>query len=392
MSNLMTTTSTQKKLIELTSRLIDERSITPDAAGCFDYITAQCESKGLYCKRVDRNATQNLLITTHQAKRFSLLLSGHVDVVPPGDITKWRFDPFQATIADDILYGRGAVDMKSSVAALLMAVFDNLDHLKTQQTPVAILLTSDEEGDAIDGTQYAMAELTAMGYLFDYALVGEPTSVDQVGDTVKIGRRGSLTGRITLTGQQSHVAYASEHINPLFALSQFIHEARHTTWDLGCDHFSKTQFCVVSAQSHCVATNVTPHEATCVVNFRYCPASSDGTLRMQINALLKRTKMDYRVEWVRPNHPFLSGTGLLTSLMNDSAVRISGIAPVLSTSGGTSDARYISEYVKEIIEFGPRNHCAHQIDEHISLHDLQRLFVIYREFVQRFALKINTSS
>ena len=379
------TTVTQQQLIELTSKLIDERSITPDAAGCFTILSEMCNQHGLVCKRFDRHATQNLLISTSHSKHIDLLLSGHVDVVPPGDITKWRFDPFQTIIDQSTLYGRGAVDMKSSVAAMVLAVIANLEQL-TDACPlsIAILLTSDEEGDAIDGTQYVMSTLDSMGYRFTHALVGEPTSVDTVGDTVKIGRRGSLTGQITLLGQQSHVAYASQDINPLFAMSQFIHEARLTNWDLGCEHFNSTQFCVVSANSDCVATNVTPREANCVINFRYSPASSHHSLRMQVNTLLKRTGMGYHVQWSRPNLPFLSQRGLLAQLIADSIHKINQVQPVLSTSGGTSDARYIAQYVDEIIEFGPRNHTAHQIDEHISINDLNQLYSIYQSFISSY--------
>lgn len=382
------TDSMQKQLIELTMQLIDERSITPDAAACFTILSQLCTQHGLICQRFDRHATQNLLISTSTSKQVDLLLSGHVDVVPPGDMTKWRFDPFQAIIDQSTLYGRGAVDMKSSVAAMVLAVIANREQLNNASLSVAILLTSDEEGDAIDGTQYVMSTLDAMGYRFRHALVGEPTSVNVVGDTVKIGRRGSLTGQITLLGQQSHVAYASQDINPLFAISQFIHEARLTSWDLGCDHFNRTQFCVVSAQSDCVATNVTPREATCVVNFRYSPASSHGSLRMQVNTLLQRTGMDYHVKWSRPNLPFLSQHGMLTQLIAKSIDKTCQTQPALSTSGGTSDARYIAHYVDEIIEFGPRNHTAHQIDEHISVSDLNNLYVIYQSFIYDYSQTI----
>ena len=378
----------QKQLVELTTQLIDERSITPDAADCFDILSKLCEQQGLICQRFDRHATQNLLISTSSSKQIDLLLSGHVDVVPPGDITKWRFDPFQAIIDQSTLYGRGAVDMKSSVAAMVLAVIANREQCHRASLSVAILLTSDEEGDAIDGTQYVMSTLDVMGYRFRHALVGEPTSVDHVGDTVKIGRRGSLTGQITVLGQQAHVAYASQDINPLFAISQFIHEARLTQWDLGCAHFNATQFCVVSAHSDCVATNVTPREATCVVNFRYSPASSHRTLRMQVNTLLRRTGMEYHVQWSRPNLPFLSQRGMLSKLIATSIDKTCQIKPILSTSGGTSDARYIAQYVDEIIEFGPRNHTAHQIDEHISLSDLEKLYRIYQSFIDDYSQQV----
>ncbi len=370
------------ELLQLTCDLIAEQSITPFSARCFTIIERFCQDHQLHYQRLDCHDTQNLFITTQQSKQFRLLLSGHIDVVPPGDIKQWSHNPFQASIRDDILYGRGAVDMKSSVAAMLIAIKHMLQQ-KLECAPVALLLTSDEEGVAQDGTRYAIDQLIRQGYQFQYALVGEPTSVESLGDTVKTGRRGSLSGHVTIVGKQSHVAYAEHNVNPIFALSQFIHDAKTCVWDEGFENFPSTQFCATSFESRSPAGNVTPAKASCHFNFRFSPASTHASLKKQVNDMLEDSGLHFEIKWSPPSHAFYKKPGHLTKQVIESIATICDIEATLSTSGGTSDARFLAAHVEEIIEIGPKNNTAHQIDEHIPIHDLQRLCSLYTDILMR---------
>lgn len=376
--------SLNSELLQLTCDLISQPSVTPHSAQCFSIIERFCQDHQLSYQRLDCNDTQNLFITTHQSTHFRLLLSGHIDVVPPGDIEQWSHDPFQANIRENILYGRGAVDMKSSVAAMLIAVKQMLQQ-KADCAPVALLLTSDEEGMAQDGTRYAIDQLISQGYQFQYALVGEPTSVDSLGDTVKIGRRGSLSGHARIMGKQAHVAYAQHDVNPIFALSQFIQDAKTCTWDEGFEKFPATQFCVTSLESKSPASNVTPACASCRFNFRFSPASTHESLKNQVQLMLGNSGLRFEIEWSPPSHAFYKQPGRFTEQVIQSIAATCETKTVISTSGGTSDARFLAAHVEEIIEIGPKNTSAHQIDEHIPLDDLERLGSLYTDILMQIA-------
>lgn len=366
-------------LIELTQALIRQPSVTPKPMLCLDIISDFCQDLGWHCRRIDKRDTANLFITTKDSKQHDLLFGGHVDVVPPGDLSLWRFPPFSGQITEGKLYGRGAVDMKSSIAAFLMALKSHHRRLSQPNAPsIALIITSDEEGDAIDGTDFVMSTLADEGYCFDCALVGEPTSDYHVGDIIKIGRRGSLSATLTITGTQSHVAYANQRVNPIYSLATFIQQAQTMRWDHGHTGFSPTAFCPTTIHADTGANNVTPSRATCQFNFRFCPASTPESLKKSVIALLDQQHLPYQLAWSRPNLPFFKPPGKLCQAVKDMIRMRFQPACDYSTSGGTSDARFITAYVQEMMEFGPLNATAHKVDEHISLNDLSLLCSIYQ--------------
>tara|TARA_B100001989_G_scaffold251237_1_gene230018 strand:+ start:593 stop:1771 length:1179 start_codon:yes stop_codon:yes gene_type:complete len=370
------------QLIDLTQALIRQPSITPKPELCLDIISDFCQDLGWYCRRIDKRDTANLFITTKDCKQHSLLFGGHVDVVPPGDFSLWRFPPFSGHITDGKLYGRGAVDMKSSIAAFLMALKWHHRRLSQPESPsIALVITSDEEGDAIDGTDFVMSTLADEGYCFDCALVGEPTSDNHVGDIIKIGRRGSLSAELTINGTQSHVAYANQRVNPIYSLATFIQQAQTMHWDDGHSDFSATAFCPTKIHADTGASNVTPSHAVCQFNFRFCPASTPESLKKSVTALLDQQHLPYQLTWSRPNLPFFKPPGKLCRLVKDMISRHFQPSCNYSTSGGTSDARFIVGYVQEIMELGPLNATAHKVDEHISLSDLSLLYSIYQSLL-----------
>ena len=375
----MTTDALTSALIDLSRQLIMQASVTPSPCATLDIISEFCQPLGLYCKRYDHEDTANLFISTQQTQHVDLLFCGHVDVVPPGDLQAWRFPPFAAQCHDDKLYGRGAVDMKSSIAAFLIALKHHPHSLNTASSPhIAMLFTSDEEGPAKHGTRYVMQQLLAEGYQFSRALVGEPTSEHQVGDTIKTGRRGSLTGTVTITGTQSHAAYAPAAVNPIFALAKFIDEAGSRQWDTGHAQFSNTAFCPSLIHSDSGASNMTPAQARCRINFRYGPRSSAASLQQQVHTLLSQQALPFHIDWIDGSQPFYRPPGPLCQALSQHIKSHHHINCQFSTSGGTSDARFIATHVDEILELGPLNHTAHQIDEHISFSDLQQLYRLYQ--------------
>lgn len=378
-------------LISLTQKILREPSITPDPGKCLDIIADFCKSSPFNIRRLDHKDTANLFITTHNTRSFPLLFCGHVDVVPPGNPDLWDFPPFSATIHDQKIFGRGAVDMKSSISAFLCALQTFLLLPNASNLPVALIFTSDEEGPAINGTSYVIERLVSEGYKFQTALVGEPTSTNTVGDTIKIGRRGSLSASITVAGKQSHVAYAKSSENPIFALTHFIHVAQQHMWDTGHALFPPTQFCATNFESTSGASNVTPSHASCKINFRFCPASSVQNLQQQVNQLLSETQLPFKISWSSNSSPFYKPAGPLCQSITRRIQSKYGINSELSTSGGTSDARFIAPHVEEILEFGPLNHTAHQINEHIALSDLYILQDIYYEFL-KCALKTQANN
>lgn len=373
------------ELLQLTSQLINQPSISPNSAECFSLIKAFCANLGLHTQTLDHNQTQNLFISTCTSQQVFLLFCGHIDVVPPGDLNLWTSPPFQASVREDILYGRGACDMKSSVAAMLVALKHCMSNPEFS-VPVGLLLTSDEEDLAIDGTRFAIEKLTTQGYQFQHALVGEPTSQLTLGDTLKTGRRGSLTGSVTIIGTQSHVAYANPTVNPIFSLAGFIQRGLELHWDVGHPCFPATQFCVTHVQTPSGASNVTPASAQCHFNFRFNPSSSSTSLKKQVCALLDDQPLPYEIMWNSPSEPFYKPPGKFCALLQTVIKKQCGIQPNFATNGGTSDARFIAPFVEEIVEFGPLNASAHAIDENIPLKDLYQLFETY----QQILLAVNT--
>jgi succinyl-diaminopimelate desuccinylase len=309
--------------------------------------------------------------------------AGHTDVVPTGPLAEWHSDPFTPTIRDGRLYGRGAADMKSSIAAFVVAVEAFVREKPQHGGSIALLLTSDEEGPAVDGTVKVVEKLKQRNELVDYCIVGEPSSVDWLGDTLKNGRRGSLSAKLTVRGVQGHVAYPHLVKNPVHLLAPALAELVRTEWDKGNDSFPPTSFQVSNIRAGTGALNVVPGAVTVDFNFRFSTESSEASLRSRVEAILKKHGLDYAVEWVLGAKPFLSRSGRLASTVVYAAKRHTGHNAELATTGGTSDARFIIDICPEVIELGPVNASIHKLNEHIALEELEMLPRIYLDVLRQ---------
>lgn len=374
------------ELLQLTQALLQEPSVTPEVCHCFDHVVNTLSShKQLSFRRMDHQGVANLFISTRTAKSFPLLFSGHVDVVPPGIQAHWRHPPFQPTVENQCLYGRGAVDMKSSVSAFVTAVNTHLLRHQHDAMPIAIMLTSDEEGPARHGTQHMIETLRQEGLTFQNALVGEPTSVRHLGDTIKVGRRGSLTGKLMIQGTQMHVAYSHAHLNPLAAMSQFLSRAATWHWETHpAENFPSTQFTPTRIESSSGASNTTPEIAHCQFNFRYNPAVHANQLKHQVEQLLESIQLPFTLEWEHGASPFYKKPGPFVKKIQHLLQHTLDTSSQISTSGGTSDARFLAKHCTELVELGPLCGTAHQIDEHIPLTDLAKLHEIYGLILDSF--------
>lgn len=371
--------------LTLCEALIRRPSVTPEDAGCQALLADRLTTAGLACEPMSFGDVENLWAVTPGAADTPLLIfAGHTDVVPPGDLGRWHSDPFVPTRRDGLLFGRGAADMKSSIAAFVVALEQAL-----AQGPlsgrVALLLTSDEEGPADDGTVKVVEALRARGVRADYCVVGEPTSVDRLGDTLKNGRRGSLSGRLTVHGQQGHIAYPHLADNPVHRLAPALAELVGTRWDDGNEFFPPTTWQVSNIHAGTGAGNVIPGDVRVDFNFRFASASTAEALRERLVAVLDRHGLRHEIDWRLSGEPFLTRPGSLTDAVRSAIRDETGENAELSTSGGTSDGRFIARWCPQVIEFGPRNASIHKIDEHIALDDLPRLVRIYRGVIERLA-------
>jgi succinyl-diaminopimelate desuccinylase len=367
--------------LELARQLIARRSITPQDAGCQALLAQRLEQAGFHCEPMRFGDVTNLW-ARHGNARPLVCFAGHTDVVPTGPLEEWHSDPFTPTIRDGKLYGRGAADMKSSIAAFVVAAEAFLKERPNPAGSIALLLTSDEEGPALDGTVRVVEALKARRELLDYCIVGEPTSVDWLGDMLKNGRRGSLSAKLTVRGVQGHVAYPHLVKNPVHLLAPALAELARTEWDKGNESFPPTSFQVSNIHAGTGAGNVVPGSAVIDFNFRFSTESSDASLRDRVEQLLKRHALDYAIEWVLGAKPFLSRRGKLASTVLEVAKRHSGRNAELSTTGGTSDARFIIDICPEVIELGPVNASIHKLNEHISLAELEILPRIYLDVLR----------
>ncbi len=362
--------------------LIERPSVTPNDAGCLDLIAAWLAPLGFACERVDRNGVSNLW-----ARRGSggslICFAGHTDVVPPGPESAWSSPPFVPTLRDGRLYGRGAADMKSSIAAWVVAIERLLARRPAIADSLALLLTSDEEGDAIDGTVRVVEALKARGELIDFCIVGEPTCVAQLGDTMKNGRRGSLSATLVVNGVQGHVAYPDQVRNPVHLAAPALAELAATTWDAGNEYFPPTSFQISNAHAGTGAGNVVPGRFEIQFNFRFSTASTVEHLQARVHALLDRHGLDYEIRWTLGARPFLTPRGDLCAALVDAAASAVGVSTALSTTGGTSDGRFIADICPQLVEFGPVNASIHKIDEHILVDDLDGLARIYEGVLDR---------
>lgn len=362
--------------LELAKELIGRNSVTPQDCGCQQVLAERLKPLGFRCEPMRFGDVDNLWARrggTHPVVCFA----GHTDVVPTGPLSEWHSDPFVPTIRDGKLFGRGAADMKSSIAAFVVAVEAFVKERPNHSGSVALLITSDEEGPSVDGTVKVVAALKARNELIDYCIVGEPTSVDWLGDMLKNGRRGSLSGKLTVRGIQGHVAYPHLAKNPVHLLAPALAELARTEWDKGNESFPPTTWQVSNIHAGTGAGNVIPGSVTVDFNFRFSTESPDASLKARVESILKKHGLDYRVEWTLGAKPFLSRNGRLAKTVQEAAKRHTGRSAELSTTGGTSDARFIIDICPEVIELGPVNASIHKLDEHIEIAQLELLPRIY---------------
>lgn len=363
-------------VLELARALIRRPSITPDDQGCQPLIAAHLEKLGFEIEHLRFGEVDNLW-----ARRGSsapvLCFAGHTDVVPPGPLDQWRVDPFAAEILDGKLIGRGAADMKVGLAAMITAcerfVADYPDHPGS----IAFLITSDEEGAAQDGTLKVMQTLTQRDESIDWCVIGEPSSSETFGDTIRIGRRGSLTALMTIRGSLGHVAYPLPVENPMHGVARFIQAMTAVPIDEGNAQFPPTTFQMVNIHSDAEAPNVVPAELRCRFNFRYSTQWSHESLAAHVDAILENLNLDHKIEWRVAGEPFLTEKGKLTAALRSAIMYHTGLDPEFSTSGGTSDGRYISPCGIDVVEFGPINKTIHQVNEEIDVADIIQLEHIY---------------
>jgi len=366
------------EVLDLARDLIARKSVTPEDGGCQALLAARLERSGFRCEPMQFGEVSNLW-----ARRGSgapvVCFAGHTDVVPTGPLSEWHSDPFVPTIRDGKLFGRGAADMKSSIAAFVVATEMFLKERPDHSGSIALLLTSDEEGPALDGTARVVETLKRRNEAIDYCIVGEPTSVDALGDMLKNGRRGSLSGKLTVKGIQGHVAYPHLVKNPIHLLAPALAELAKTQWDKGNESFPPTSFQVSNIHAGTGAGNVVPGSVEVDFNFRFSTESTENSLRQKTESILKKHGLEYSVSWVLGAQPFLSARGRLARTVIAAGKKHTGHSAELSTTGGTSDARFIIEICPEVIELGPVNASIHKLNEHISLAELEQLPRIYLE-------------
>ena len=362
--------------LELARELIARTSITPQDGGCQEILARRLERAGFRCEPMRFGEVDNLWARRGDAHPV-VCFAGHTDVVPTGPLSEWHSDPFVPSIRDGKLFGRGAADMKASIAAFVVAAERFVAERPDHGGSIALLITSDEEGPSIDGTARVVERLKRRNELIDYCIVGEPSSVDTLGDTLKIGRRGSLSGRLTVRGVQGHVAYPHLVRNPIHLAAPALAELVRTLWDKGNESFPPTSFQVSNIHAGTGAGNVVPGSVDVDFNFRFSTESTDGALRQRVETILRKHGLDFAIEWTLGARPFLSKRGRLADTVLEAAKRHTGCAGELSTTGGTSDARFIIDICPEVIEIGPVNTSIHKLNEHIALEELEILPRIY---------------
>ncbi len=368
--------------VALAVELLKRRSLTPDDAGCHDLIAARLEKLGFHVERHRHNGVDNLW-ARRGTESPVVCFAGHTDVVPTGPLGQWLSDPFEPTVRDGQLYARGAADMKTSDAAFVTAterfVAAHPDHAGS----IAFLLTSDEEGPATDGTIKVVEALKARNELLDYCIVGEPTSAAEFGDTIKNGRRGSLSGTLRVKGVQGHIAYPHLAKNPIHLAAPAIAELADTMWDEGNAYFPPTTWQISNIHGGTGASNVIPGVVEIQFNFRFSTASTADGLIDAVNEILDSHGLDYEIDWNLSGKPFLTPRGPLCDTLSDAIREITGVTPELSTTGGTSDGRFIAEVCREVVEFGPLNNSIHKLNEHVAVEDIERLAAVYQKTLEK---------
>jgi len=369
-----------RETLALARRLIACRSITPADGGCLDVIAARLTAAGFRCERVDRGGVGNLWARRGQTTPL-VCLAGHVDVVQPGPLDRWSSDPFVPTERDGYLYGRGAADMKTSVAAMVTAAERIVTADPNHRGSIALLLTSDEEGDASDGTAAVVDALRSRGDTIDACILGEPTSAKRLGDTLKNGRRGSLGGVLNVRGVQCHIAYPERGRNPIHTVLPALAELTAVQWDHGNEYFAPTSFQISNVHAGTGATNVIPGRLEVLFNFRFSPESTVEELEARVHATLDRHGVEYDLVWSLSGSPFMTRKGRLVEALSGAITAVTGLTPELSTGGGTSDGRFIAAVAREVVEFGPLSEAIHGVDERVRLADIGPLSTIYERTI-----------
>lgn len=370
-------------VLDLTAELIRRPSVTPDDAGCQELISARLEASGYATRRFDMGDVKNLLMTRGSSGPL-LLFVGHTDVVPPGPESQWTSSPFEPCVRNDRLYGRGAADMKGSVAAMVVALERYARATDGESTGrVGLLLTSDEEGPALDGIRRVAPQLEAEGLLPHYCLVGEPSSLRTLGDNVRIGRRGSLNIELTIVGRQGHAAYPELAKNPIHAVSRALHVLTEKQWDQPTDYFPATSFQITHLEAGTGVYNVIPGQLRLLCNFRYAPGFSPESLVEAVKKTLEDNGVEYDIQFQDSGRPFLTEPGTLVNAVSESCQEHVGVRPKLDTGGGTSDGRFLAPLGADVVELGPVNASIHQVDEWVDVDALPRLGRIYESVMSR---------
>jgi succinyl-diaminopimelate desuccinylase len=395
--------------LRFAEELISKPSVTPLDAGCLELLTARLQAIGFVCERIDSGppafrvsnlwakfqgfsalaqvnraqAAINLIAANNLVK--TLVFAGHTDVVPTGPLEQWHSHPFTPSHRGGVLYGRGAADMKTSIAAMVVACEEFLAAHPQPALSIAFLLTSDEEGPATDGTVVVCNALKARGEVLDYCIVGEPTSVTQLGDMIKNGRRGTMSGKLTIKGVQGHIAYPHLAKNPIHLFAPALAELVATEWDAGNEFFPATSWQVSNIHGGTGASNIIPGELVVDFNFRFCTESTPESLQQRVRAVLDKHKLDYDLKWVIGGLPFLTTPGELVKAVSGAIHAETGVQTELSTTGGTSDGRFIAKICPQVIEFGPINASIHKINEHVLVSSLEPLKNIYKGVLERLA-------
>ncbi len=372
--------------LELAKQLIARPSVTPDDAGCLGLLIGLLEPAGFVCEKISMGGVDNLWARRGTAAPL-VCFAGHTDVVPTGPVEQWHSDPFVPTIRDGVLYGRGASDMKSSLAAFVAALLEFVERHPDHPGSLAVLFTSDEEGPAIDGTVRVVEALKERRIKMDYCIVGEPTAVKKTGDMIKNGRRGSLSGKLTVKGTQGHVAYPHLANNPIHLVAAAIAELAKTEWDKGNEYFPPTTWQISNFNAGTGANNVIPGDAHVKFNFRFSTASSLETLQTRVHGILDKHGVTYDLEWSYDGRPFITPRGDLVDAVARAIKTVTGLDTELSTTGGTSDGRFIADICPQVIECGPTNASIHKIDECIRVDELQQLPQIYFHTLKNLLIK-----
>ncbi len=378
--------SDMSKTLELAKDLISRRSNTPEDAGCQEVMIKRLEPLGFKIERMRFGDVDNFYARRGNSGPL-LVFAGHTDVVPTGPVEKWHTSPFEPTIKDGMLYGRGAADMKTSCAAFITSIEEFVAENPNHTGSIGLLITSDEEGIAINGTVKVIEALKARNELIDYCIVGEPTSNKIVGDMIKNGRRGSLSGKLTIKGVQGHIAYPHLVKNPIHMVAPAIKDMVETVWDKGNEYFPPTSWQISNMNGGTGATNVVPGEVEILFNFRFCPelngqGSTDENLRSRVHAILDQHALNYDLEW-EYSPPYITPRGNLVEAISEAIQASYNVTPELSTTGGTSDGRFIADICKQVIEFGPLNATIHKLNECVGVADIEPLKDTYKRTMEK---------